>query len=178
MALFLTNQLGDVDPLLIKIIHLERQTFPLFFLLLTYVTLLHPTSLFNHINLSFFLIAFPFHSTETLGFFFLCGFVLGIGTFKSSLKVEALMSSHHQSCRFEGHHSLWLMKSRIMRKVHVVVVLVDYPLAPEHRYPVQYDACFLVLRFFDVEESWSKSLPESDKLSHCFLAWEEKSPCC
>ncbi|MFS7907760.1 hypothetical protein Hanom_Chr01g00075101 [Helianthus anomalus] len=83
-------------------------------------------------NKSFFLpYCFPFHSTETLGFFlcfFLCGFILGIGNFKvtifhnyfvsvfkspsTSLKVEALMSSHHESCRFEGHRSLWLMKSR------------------------------------------------------------------
>ncbi|MFS7924717.1 hypothetical protein Hanom_Chr03g00275981 [Helianthus anomalus] len=72
-----------------------------------------------------------FSFSQTLGFFlcfFLCGFLLGIGNFKvtifhnyfdfvfkspsTSLKVEALMSSHHQSFRFDCHRSLWLMKSR------------------------------------------------------------------
>ncbi|KAJ0885226.1 hypothetical protein HanPSC8_Chr10g0442921 [Helianthus annuus] len=47
----------------------------------------------------------------------------------------------------------------MVRKVHDVVS-IDYTLTPGHWYPVQYDDCFCLVRFFDVEESLSKSLPE------------------
>ncbi|KAJ0561252.1 hypothetical protein HanHA300_Chr06g0220811 [Helianthus annuus] len=123
-GLFLANHFDDVDTLLIKIIHYGRQTLFSSILLLRYVS--SPRlSLFNQIHLSFFLIAFPFHSTETVGFF-LCGFVVGIGTlgfflygFVFDLKVIALnqsfgsfvssiasalalMSSHHQISSFSA----------------------------------------------------------------------------
>ncbi|KAM0018449.1 hypothetical protein Hdeb2414_s0026g00674221 [Helianthus debilis subsp. tardiflorus] len=135
-GLLLANHFDDVDTLFDLIIENKRQSNFLYslsssiriqcsLLLLTYVS---SPCLSLQSNKSFlFPYCFPFHSTETLSFF-LCVFILGIGNFKvtifhnyfvfvfkspsTSLKVEALMSSHHQSCRFEGHHSLWLMKSR------------------------------------------------------------------
>ncbi|KAI3801693.1 hypothetical protein L1987_29805 [Smallanthus sonchifolius] len=62
------------------------------------------------------------------------------------------------------------MCRRMARKVPAVVVSVNYRLAPEHRYPVQHNDCFDVLKFLDDEENRSKSLPENANISRCFLA--------
>ncbi|EPS65265.1 hypothetical protein M569_09512, partial [Genlisea aurea] len=56
---------------------------------------------------------------------------------------------------------------RFARKLSAVVVSVNYRLAPEHRYPAQFDDGFDVLRFLD--ES-SNVLPENADPSRCFLA--------
>ncbi|XP_030551352.2 probable carboxylesterase 18 [Rhodamnia argentea] len=56
---------------------------------------------------------------------------------------------------------------RFARKVPAVVVSVNYRLAPEHRFPSQYDDGFDVLRFLDDESS---VLPPIADLSKCFLA--------
>ena len=57
---------------------------------------------------------------------------------------------------------------RLARRVSAVVVSVNYRLAPEHRYPAQYDDGFDVLKFID--ENKNPFLPENADLSCCFLA--------
>ncbi|KAH7833097.1 hypothetical protein Vadar_003143 [Vaccinium darrowii] len=57
---------------------------------------------------------------------------------------------------------------RFARKISSVVVSVNYRLAPEYRYPAQYDDGFDVLKFLD--ERKSQVLPENADLSCCFLA--------
>ncbi|KAF5804954.1 putative carboxylesterase [Helianthus annuus] len=62
------------------------------------------------------------------------------------------------------------MCRRMARKLAVVVVSVDYRLAPEYRYPVQHNDCFDVMKFLDDEENKLKWLPENVNISSCFLA--------
>lgn len=57
---------------------------------------------------------------------------------------------------------------RFAREVSAVVVSVNYRLAPEHRYPAQYDDGFDVLEFLDKEKD--RILPPNADLSRCFLA--------
>ncbi|KAH7833761.1 hypothetical protein Vadar_009417 [Vaccinium darrowii] len=57
---------------------------------------------------------------------------------------------------------------RFALEISAVVVSVNYRLAPEHRYPAQYDDGFDVLKFLD--ERKSQELPENADLSCCFLA--------
>lgn len=55
---------------------------------------------------------------------------------------------------------------RLARELPAVVVSVNYRLAPEHRYPCQYEDGFDVLKFIDS----SSSLFEGANLRQCFLA--------
>ncbi|KAI6699981.1 hypothetical protein NL676_014305 [Syzygium grande] len=55
---------------------------------------------------------------------------------------------------------------RFARKLPAVVVSVNYRLAPEHRFPSQYDDGFDVLRFLDE----TSALPPIADVSKCFLA--------
>ncbi|CAH2044192.1 unnamed protein product [Thlaspi arvense] len=57
---------------------------------------------------------------------------------------------------------------RLARKLPAYVVSVNYRLAPEHRYPAQYDDGFDALRF--IEENRGTVLPANADLSRCFLA--------
>lgn len=56
---------------------------------------------------------------------------------------------------------------RFARKLPAVVVSVSYRLAPEHRYPAQFDDGYDVLKFLDEQEN---VLPANADLSRCFLA--------
>ncbi|KAL6576143.1 putative carboxylesterase 18 [Orobanche hederae] len=58
---------------------------------------------------------------------------------------------------------------RFAREVPAVVVSVNYRLAPEHRYPAQYDDGFDVLRFID-DQGRGHVLPANADVSRCFLA--------
>ncbi|KAK1434753.1 hypothetical protein QVD17_00503 [Tagetes erecta] len=59
---------------------------------------------------------------------------------------------------------------KLAREVHAIVVSCDYPLAPEHRHPVQHDHGFDMLKLLDVEENMSKWLPKNANISRCFIA--------
>ncbi|GAA0170786.1 deacetylase [Lithospermum erythrorhizon] len=59
---------------------------------------------------------------------------------------------------------------RFARKIQAVVVSVNYRLAPENKYPAQYEDGFDVLKFLDDEANVKKYLPENADLSCCFLA--------
>ncbi|CAK9187698.1 unnamed protein product [Ilex paraguariensis] len=63
-----------------------------------------------------------------------------------------------------------LVCRRFARKVPTIVVSVNYRLAPENRYPAQYDDGFDVLQFLDHVETRRQILPENADLSRCFLA--------
>ncbi|EPS72527.1 hypothetical protein M569_02230, partial [Genlisea aurea] len=56
---------------------------------------------------------------------------------------------------------------RFAREIPAVVVSVNYRLAPEHRYPSQYEDGFDVLKFLDGEDY---VLPVHADLSRCFIA--------
>lgn len=59
---------------------------------------------------------------------------------------------------------------RFARSVPAVVVSVDYRLAPEYRYPAQYDDGFDCLRFLDNEQRRKEVLPDYADVSRCFVA--------
>ncbi|GJW47022.1 probable carboxylesterase 18 [Tanacetum coccineum] len=58
---------------------------------------------------------------------------------------------------------------RFARSVPAIVVSLDYRLAPEHRYPVQHNDCFDMLKYLDDDENRSKWLPDNANISRCFL---------
>lgn len=58
---------------------------------------------------------------------------------------------------------------RFARKLPAVVISVNYRLAPEHRFPSQYEDGFDVLKFLDEHRDIS-ALPKNVDLSRCFLA--------
>lgn len=57
--------------------------------------------------------------------------------------------------------------SRLAAGVRAVVVSVNYRLAPEHKYPCQYEDGFDVLKFIDAK--YSDFLPANTDLSRCFV---------
>ncbi|KAD5317699.1 hypothetical protein R6Q59_033032 [Mikania micrantha] len=59
---------------------------------------------------------------------------------------------------------------KFARQLHVIVVSVDYRLAPENRHPAQHDDGFDVLKFLDIEDNRLKWLPENVNISRCFVA--------
>ncbi|KAL8208692.1 hypothetical protein R6Q57_008104 [Mikania cordata] len=59
---------------------------------------------------------------------------------------------------------------KFARQLHVIVVSVDYRLAPENRHPAQHDDGFDVLTFLDIEDNRLKWLPENVYISRCFVA--------
>jgi acetyl esterase/lipase len=59
---------------------------------------------------------------------------------------------------------------QLAQELHAIVVSVNYRLAPEHRFPCQYEDGFDALRFID--EMDGRDLPANADLSRCFLAGE------
>ncbi|GAB2287202.1 hypothetical protein Dimus_021584 [Dionaea muscipula] len=59
---------------------------------------------------------------------------------------------------------------RFARKFDAVVVSVDYRLAPEHKFPSQFDDGFVVLKFIDENRKSIESWPENADVGRCFLA--------
>lgn len=55
---------------------------------------------------------------------------------------------------------------RLCREVGVVVVSVNYRLAPQHRFPAAYDDCVAALRYLDA----NNVLPVPVDVSNCFIA--------
>ncbi|MFS7944870.1 putative carboxylesterase [Helianthus anomalus] len=58
---------------------------------------------------------------------------------------------------------------KFARELPVIVVSVEYSLAPEYRHHSQHDDGFDVLKFLDIEENRSKWLPENASISRCFI---------
>jgi acetyl esterase/lipase len=69
-------------------------------------------------------------------------------------------------------NSIWVDKEarQLARELRAIVVSVNYRLAPEHRFPCQYEDGFDALRFID--EMDGDDLPANADLSRCFLAGE------
>ncbi|XP_065876768.1 probable carboxylesterase 18 isoform X2 [Euphorbia lathyris] len=57
---------------------------------------------------------------------------------------------------------------RFARRIPAVVISVEYRLAPEHRFPSQYDDAFDILKYLD--EHHAEILPANADLSKCYLA--------
>lgn len=57
---------------------------------------------------------------------------------------------------------------RLARDLQAVVISVNYRLAPDHRYPCQYDEGLDVLKFIDARKC--AVLPSSTDLNRCFIA--------
>ncbi|MBA0681027.1 hypothetical protein Goari_012689 [Gossypium aridum] len=58
---------------------------------------------------------------------------------------------------------------RLCKKTGAVIISVNYWLAPEHKYPSQYDDGFDVLKFID-DNANAKNLPLNVNLKQCFIA--------
>ncbi|XP_002980705.2 probable carboxylesterase 18 [Selaginella moellendorffii] len=58
---------------------------------------------------------------------------------------------------------------RLAKIARCIVVSVNYPLAPEHRYPAVHDSCFHFLKWLRSKEA-RDALPASADLSRCFLS--------
>ena len=57
---------------------------------------------------------------------------------------------------------------RLAREIPSIIVSVNYRLAPEHKYPCQYEDGFDVLKFIDEENL--EHFPQNANLKDCFLA--------
>ncbi|KAF3947709.1 hypothetical protein CMV_026190 [Castanea mollissima] len=57
---------------------------------------------------------------------------------------------------------------RLAREIPSIIVSVNYRLAPEHKYPCQYEDGFDVLKFIDEENL--EHFPQNANLKQCFLA--------
>ncbi|GMH07679.1 hypothetical protein Nepgr_009519 [Nepenthes gracilis] len=59
---------------------------------------------------------------------------------------------------------------RFARKINAVVVSLNYRLAPEHKFPAQYDDGFDALKFIDENRQSLEFWPENADVGRCFLA--------
>ncbi|KAK1434754.1 hypothetical protein QVD17_00504 [Tagetes erecta] len=59
---------------------------------------------------------------------------------------------------------------KFARELPAIVVSFNYPLAPEHQYPVQHDDGLDFLTLLDTKENRSKWLPKNANISRCFVA--------
>ncbi|KAE8647216.1 probable carboxylesterase 18 [Cucumis sativus] len=59
---------------------------------------------------------------------------------------------------------------RLAREIPAVVISVNYRLAPEHRYPCQYEDAFDLLKFIDYNASAIEGFPPNVDFKRCFLA--------
>ncbi|KAG6599119.1 putative carboxylesterase 18, partial [Cucurbita argyrosperma subsp. sororia] len=58
----------------------------------------------------------------------------------------------------------------LAREIHAVVISVNYRLAPENKWPCQYEDSFDVLKFIDGDGSSLEGLPANVDLKRCFVA--------
>ncbi|XP_059452326.1 probable carboxylesterase 18 [Corylus avellana] len=88
------------------------------------------------------------------------------------VRMPVIVFFHGGGFVFGNANSNWVDKQarQLARELRAIVVSVNYRLAPEHRFPCQYEDGFDALRFID--EMDGRDMPANADLNRCFLAGE------